>query len=361
MSAGGFDRSAAPPPATPQPTSLFSETLAQLLSGREFAPGFIQRAMCEIVGGRWGDIEIAAFLVALRMRGETAMEIAEAATVVRQAMRVLDVGPLQVLDTCGTGGDGAGIFNVSTAVAFVVAAAGVPVVKHGNRAVSGHTAGSADVMAELGVRVEGGPERARHCLQQCGLAFCYAPDFHPALRQVGAVRRRLPTRTLFNLLGPLTNPARAPYQLIGVGQPEWLDRLAGAVKILDARRAFIVSGREALDEVSLSGPTLVREVRGDELLAHEWTAADFGLDPCNLADLKVSSAAESAARIGAVLAGDKGSATRMVLANAAAALLAAERVANLSEGVRVAADALESGRARRVLEHLIGASHEPIG
>lgn len=362
MSADGPDAFAAPPSVTPQstPSSHFAEALSQLLSGREFTPGLMHRAMTDIVAGRWDDLEIAAFLVALRVRGETATEIAEAATVIRESMRVLDVGSLQVLDTCGTGGDGAGIFNVSTAVAFVVAGAGVPVVKHGNRAVSGHTAGSADVMAELGVKVEGGPEPARHCLQRCGLAFCYAPDFHPALRQVGAVRRRLPTRTLFNLLGPLTNPARAPYQLIGVGQPEWLDRLAGAVKLLGVRRAFVVSGRDALDEVSLSGPTLVREIRGGDVLAHEWTAADFGLDPCNLADLKVSGAAESAARIRAILAGDKGPATRMVLANAAAALLAAERVANLSEGVRVAADALESGRARQVLERLIAGSHEPI-
>src|SRR5579885_131498 len=171
MSAGGLDPSAAQSSATLQTSSPahFSEALSQLLSDRDLAPGLMRLAMSEIIAGRWGDIEITAFLVALRLRGETALEIAEAATVVRQAMCVLDVGSLQVLDTCGTGGDGAGIFNVSTAVAFVVAAAGVPVVKHGNRAVSGHTAGSADVMAELGVRVEGGPARAQYCLQHCGL------------------------------------------------------------------------------------------------------------------------------------------------------------------------------------------------
>lgn len=354
----------------PDPTSLpaaaltestqFAEALGQLLAGEELAPPLMNRVMREMIAGRWGDVEVASFLVALRMRGESAAEVAEAARVVRQAMRTLDTGMDGVLDTCGTGGDGAGTFNISSAVALVVAGAGVPVVKHGNRAVSGRTPGSADVMAELGVRIGGGAEQARHCLERAGIAFCFAPDFHPALAHVGAVRKRLPTRTLFNLLGPLTNPARAPYQLIGVGRPEWLDRLAPAAALLGVRHAFVVCGREGLDEVTLGGPTLVREVRGGAVTALEWTPDDFGLEACRISDLAVNSVAESAARIRGVLDGQGGPARQIVLANSAAALLAAERVATLREGVGMAAGVMDTGRARDVLERLIAGSRERV-
>ncbi len=185
------------------------------------------------------------------------------------------------------------------------------------------------------------------------MAFCFAPNFHPALKHVGAVRRRLTVRTIFNSLGPLANPACAPYQLLGVGRLEWLNRMAEAMSRLRVRHAFLVCGRNGLDEVTLSAPTMVREVQETQITAHEWTARDFGLEPCSLDDLRVKTPEESAAVIRSVLAGQDGPALRVVLANAAAALLVAERVGNLSEGVERAADAIHSGRAEQVLERLI--------
>src|SRR5439155_22938279 len=228
----------------------------------------------------------AALLTALRMKGETAVEIAAAAVVLREHMVRLDTGRDDVLDTCGTGGDGTNTFNISTAAALVAAGAGVPVVKHGNRAASSRS-GSADVLSALGVVVETDAAGARRCLDGAGLAFCFAPHFHPAMRHVAGLRRRLGVRTLFNCLGPLINPAEAPYQLLGVGRAEWLDPLAGALARLGVRRAFLVHAREGLDEVSLAGPTMVREVHQGRVREFEWQPRDFGLAPCSLEELKV--------------------------------------------------------------------------
>jgi len=278
--------------------------------------------------------------------------LAAAAAVLRERMVCLETERADVLDTCGTGGDGCGTFNISTATALVVAGAGVPVVKHGNRAISSRS-GSADVLEALGVRLDGGPEWARRCLERIGLAFCLAPLFHPALRHVGGVRRRLGVRTLFNCLGPLVNPARAPYQLLGVGRPEWLDLMAGALARLGGtRRALLVSGCDGLDEVSLTAPTQVRQVRGGAVTAHEWTPADFGLAPCAAGELRVDGPEASAAVIRGVLAGADGAARRIVLANAAAALVAAERAATPREGMELARRSISSGRALQVLAEL---------
>jgi anthranilate phosphoribosyltransferase len=302
-------------------------------------------------------VELAALLLALRMKGETSTELAAAAAVLREYMIPLATGRTGLLDTCGTGGDGTGTFNISTATALVVAGAGVPVVKHGNRAMSSRS-GSADVLAALGVCLELSPEAARQCLEQAGMAFCLAPNYHPTLRQVSEVRRRLGVRTLFNCLGPLVNPAGASYQLLGVGWPEWLDRLAGAVVRLDARRAFLVCGRDGLDEVSLSAPTQVREVRDGAVLAYEWKPSDFSLEPCRLDELRVASPEESARVIREVLEGRPGAPLRVVLANAAAALLAAEEVASLPEGVARAREAVTTGQAAGVLQGLIACSQQ---
>jgi anthranilate phosphoribosyltransferase len=338
-----------------QPPSWFAETLTALVDRRDLSEGRMRAVMQDVMAGRCGEAEIAALLVALRMKGETAAELAAAAAVLREHMVRLDTGRDDVLDTCGTGGDGSRTFNISTAVALVAAGAGVPVVKHGNRAASSHS-GSADVLAVLGVAVERDAAWARHCLDEAGLAFCFAPHFHPALRHVAPVRRRLQVRTLFNCLGPLANPAGAAHQLLGVGHQELLDPLAGAVARLGTRRALLVCSRDGLDEVSLSGPTHVREVHGGRVSSWEWTPADFGLGPCALADLRVGGPEESAAVIRRVLDGRDGPARRMVLANAAAALLAAERVPCLAEGVVQAAEAIDSGRARQVLERLVALS-----
>jgi anthranilate phosphoribosyltransferase len=336
----------------PSPPSWFAATLAGLAERRDLSVAQMREVMRGILSGACGEAELAALLVALRMKGETAEEMAAAAAVMRDFMIPLDTGRDDVLDTCGTGGDGCGTFNISTATALVAAGAGVPVVKHGNRAVSS-SVGSADVLTALGVEVGGDASACRRSLDRAGMAFCFAPNFHPGLKLVGNVRLRLGLRTIFNTLGPLANPARAPYQLLGVGGPEWLDRLAEAVSRLGVRRALLVCGRDGLDEVTLSAATMVREVHGGRVTAHEWRPGDFGLLPCSLDQLKVTTAEESAAVIRAVLAGKDGPALRVVLANVAAALLAAERVGSLTEGVARAAEAIRSGAAARVLELLI--------
>jgi anthranilate phosphoribosyltransferase len=336
--------------------SWFVPTLTALLERRDLPGVQVCQLMHDLLNGVLGDVETAALLVALHAKGETADELAAAAAVLREYCVPLAAGRDDVLDTCGTGGDGCCTFNISTATALVVAAAGVPVVKHGNRAMSSQS-GSADVLSALGVRVEVDAAAARRCLDGAGIAFCLAPLFHPRMGRVGEVRRRLGVRTLFNCLGPLANPAGAAYQLLGVGRAEWLERLASALSHLGTRRALLVCGRDGLDEVSLSGPTLVREVTPGNVAALEWTPDDFGLAPCRLDELRVQGPDHSAAVIRAVLSGEDGPAARIVLANAAAALRAAEKVTTLSEGVALAREAIAGGRAAKVLNDLIALSH----
>ena len=339
-------------------TQSISQILQTLLVRRELSEPQLRWIMAEMIAGRCGDVEGAAFLVALRMKGETAREIAWAAQVLRDYMIRWAPGRDDVLDTCGTGGDGSGTFNISTATALVVAGAGVPVVKHGNRSVSSRT-GSADVLAALGVKIDGDADFARHCLQQANFAFCFAPQFHPALKHVAALRDKLGVATIFNCLGPLANPAGAQRQLLGVGRAELLDVMAGALAQLCTVHAFVLCSRAGLDEVSLSGPTMVREVRGGDVVGREWTPADFGLESCTLAELFAPQRQASADMIREVLAGVQGPALRVVLANAAAALLAAERVKTLSDGVELARLAIVTGRARQVLETLQKLSAQP--
>lgn len=333
----------------------FAPTLAALMGRRDLSAMHICQMMHGILDGGCGEVETAALLTALHTKGETADELAAAAAVLREYCLPLAAGREDVLDTCGTGGDGTCTFNISTATALVAAGAGVPVVKHGNRAMSSRS-GSADVLAALGVRVELDVQSARRCLDRAGMTFCLAPLFHPRMRHVTEVRRRLGVPTIFNCLGPLANPAGAAYQLLGVGRAEWLDRLAAALARLGTRRALLVCGRDGLDEVSLSGPTLVREVQGNTVSAAEWMPDDFGLAPCRLEELRVEGPEESAAVIRAVLRGEPGPARRIVLANAAAALLAAEKASSLSEGVAEAAQAIDSGRALGVLNDLVALS-----
>jgi anthranilate phosphoribosyltransferase len=329
----------------------FAPTLAALTERRDLEPVRMCQLTHALLGGGVEEAEAAALLVALRMKGETAEELAAAAAVLREYMVPLETGRDDLLDTCGTGGDGSGTFNISTATALVVAAAGVPVVKHGNRAASSRC-GSSDVLALLGVPLDGGAATARLCLERAGLAYCHAPHFHPAMKAMAGLRGRLGVRTLFNCLGPLANPAGAAYQLLGVGRSEWLTPMAGALARLGTRRAFLVCGRDGLDEVSLAAPTCVREVRGGEVLEHEWTAADFGLAPVAADELRADGPEASAALIRAILADRGDGAQRVVAANAAAALVAAGRAADLCEGVERAADAIGSGRAAAVLAEL---------
>lgn len=326
--------------------------ILRILEAREgLASHQVRWIFTEMMTGRCSDADSAAFLLALRAKGETAQEIAAGASALREHMVRWDAGCDNLLDTCGTGGDGSGTFNISTATALVVAGAGVPVVKHGNRSVSSRT-GSADVLAALGVRIDGDADFARRCLREANFAFCFAPAFHPALKHIAAVRRQLGVPTIFNCLGPLANPAGARRQLLGVGRIELLDRMAHALAELGTQHAFVLCGQDGLDEVSLAGPTLVREIRAGEVTNHEWTPADFGLEPCSLTELAAEDAAGSARILESVLAGEVGAPQRIVLANAAAGLLAAEVVADLSEGVRRARKSISSGSARLVLERL---------
>jgi anthranilate phosphoribosyltransferase len=337
------------------PPPWFAESFAALLSGQNLPPGRVTEAVRDLVAGRVDDARAAAFLTALRMKGETAAEVAAAALVLREQMvRLVPVsGP--VLDTCGTGGDESGTFNISTAAALVAAGAGIPVVKHGGRAVSSRS-GSADVLRELGVPVEAGVAWAQKCLDRVGFAFCFAPHFHGGMAHVAVLRRRLGVRTLFNLLGPLANPGSAPYQLLGVGKPELLDPLAGALAELGTRQAVLVCSFDGLDEVSLAAPTMVRVVRGDEWESREWDPSAFGLEPVSIRSIKADGPAESAAIIRGVLAGADGPARRIVLANAAASLWAAEAVKTLREGVDRADATIRAGHAQAVLEALKSAS-----
>jgi anthranilate phosphoribosyltransferase len=329
----------------------FSQVLADLLDHRDLSAGPMTDVFERLLSGQLGDGEAAAFLIALRMKGETAEELAAAAAALRAKMLRFETGRELLLDTCGTGGDDAGTFNISTAAAILAAASGVPVVKHGNRAVSSHS-GSADVLAELGMNLEGGPDAARRSLDRVGFAFCFAPHFHPVLKQIAPLRKRLGVRTILNLLGPLANPAGATHQLIGVGDRRLLDPMARALARLGTRQAYVVSSEDGLDEVSLSAPTLFRRVCQHAVMAGRWTHADFGLEPCTLFELRADDAGHSARFIEDVVRGRPGPARRIVLANAAAALLAAERVADLRAGVTLAERAISSGAAMTVLEGL---------
>ena len=330
----------------------YADAFARLLAGDDLDPGTTADLFRDLLAGRVDDVCAAGLLTALRIKGETAAEVASAARALREQMtRLVPVsGP--VLDTCGTGGDGSGTFNISTAAAFVVAGAGVPVVKHGNRAVSSRS-GSADVLRELGATIEAGPAWSQGCLDRVGFAFCYAPHFHPGMAYVAKLRRNLGVRTIFNLLGPLANPASAEFQLLGVGHATLLDPLAGALARLGVRRAVLVCGRDGLDEVTLAAPTQVRIVEGNDFRTLEWFPADFGLEAVDLDELKADGPAASAAFVRRVLNDEPGPARRIVVANAAAALFAAGDVEGLKDGVAKADEALRSGKARHVLDGLL--------
>jgi anthranilate phosphoribosyltransferase len=262
-----------------------------------------------------------------------------------------------LLDTCGTGGDCANTVNVSTAAATTIAACGVPVAKHGNRAASGNS-GSAEVLAELGIAIDAGPPVVGRCLAETGITFLFAPKYHPGLKRLAPVRRQLPFRTVMNLVGPLANPARPEFQLVGVAGEAQARLVAGALARLGVRRAAVVTGADGLDEVSLSGPTRVLVVEDGAVQEGRWVPDDFGLGRTSVAELHVCGPSDSAARICHLLAGEPGPVRDTVLANAAAALWVVEPV-ELSAAVARAAEAVDSGRAARVLDRWREVSREP--
>lgn len=305
-----------------------------------------------LMDGRASEIEIAALLTALAVRGETADELAGAAAAMRSRVTRVPARTPGLLDTCGTGGDRLNTFNISTAAALVVASAGVPVAKHGNRSATS-SSGSAEVLQSLGVQIELPPERVADCIDEVGIGFCYARLLHTAMRHVGPVRAALGFRTIFNLLGPLTNPASAEFQVIGTTRVTTAEKLARAIARLGTRRTLVVCGHDQLDEVALWGDTCVYDVRQGEVTQHSWNAAAFGLSECTVADLRVESPEESAAVIRRILAGDSGAPREIVVANAAAALWCVGRAATPVEGARLAEHQIDSGAAKELLQKLV--------
>ena len=339
-------------PQNPPPNdSELLPILGLLAAGENLSREQMTAAVDGIMRGQVAEGEIALFLTALRAKGETVDEVAGAAAALRRHMTSIPTNRTGVIDTCGTGGDGSGTFNISTAAALVTAAAGVPVAKHGNRSYTSKT-GSADVLAALGVNIEAGVPLVAECLDELGICFCFAPLLHPSMKHVAAVRKKLGVPTIFNLLGPLSNPAGAPFQLLGVGKENLHRLLAEALALLGTERAVVVRGEDGLDEVTLAGPTQVIEVRGDTLREFSWTPADFGLSPQPLSGLQVGSPAESAAVIRLILAGEHGPARDIVVLNAAAALWTAGHSATLPQAANAAAAAIDSGAAGRLLADL---------
>lgn len=324
-------------------------SIARLCAGEALDEESMERAMEAMLSGEATASQVAAFLTALRMKGETVAEITAAARVMRRhavpvAVRI--EGP--VMDTCGTGGDGSDSFNISTAAAIVVAACGVPVAKHGNRAASSR-AGSADVLEALGVDINAPPDHIARCIDQLGIGFMFARAHHPAMKHVGPVRAEIGVRTLFNFLGPLANPASVTHQLLGVGDGQRLEVMAEALLKLGTTAAWIVHGHGGLDEVSLSGPTRVAELRGGTVRSFELQPADFGVEPAEVGALRGGDAAENAALVRAILAGERGPRRDAVIVNAAAALCAAGVVGSPEAGARRAAAALDDGSAKAKL------------
>lgn len=335
-----------------------ARALDHVFEGRCIPRSDTEAAFAAIMDGECAEVDIAALLTALRVRGEEVEEIAGAAAVMRQRATRIECQSEGLLDTCGTGGDKLHTFNISTATAFVAAAAGVPVAKHGNRSVSS-SSGSADVLEALGINLQLTPEQVGQCIDEVGIGFCFAPLLHSAMKNVVPVRKALAFRTIFNLLGPLTNPAGAQFQLLGANRKHFAEKLATALHQLGCQRALVVCGNDELDEVSLWGTTAVFDVSPDGVTEHAWTAESFGLPECSVDTLTVNGATESAERIRQILKGDHSASRNIVVANAAAALVAAGKADSPSAAATVAAEAIDSGRASEVVSKLAGLTANP--
>ncbi|MCC9605160.1 anthranilate phosphoribosyltransferase [Blastopirellula sp. JC732] len=328
----------------------------KLEAGQDLTLDEMSGAIDEIMHGAWPDEQIARLLTGINAKGPAVDELAGAAIAMRRNMAAIRTDRTDVIDTCGTGGDGSGTFNISTAAAIVTAAAGVPVAKHGNRSVTSKT-GSADVLAQLGVNIEATVPQIERCLNEIGICFCFAPLAHQSMRHVSAVRKSLGVPTIFNLLGPLCNPAKAQYQLLGVGRPGMRDLMAAAVLKLGVRRAVLVTGEDGLDEVTLTGKTHATMAAGGELQKWDWSPTDFGLAVAGLESMQVSNPEESAAMIRRVLTKEKCPSRDIVVLNAAAAIWTAEKAASPNEAAAMAAEAIDSGAAQAKLEQLASLSH----
>lgn len=340
---------------------MILEALSKVVDGRDLTREEAACVMELLMSGQATDAQIGAFVTAMRMKGETVEELCGFATVMREKAAVVPTqysglaprpGQRRLVDTCGTGGDARGTFNISTASAFVAAGAGVPVAKHGNRSMSG-PCGSADVMEALGIPLDLPPEQVGKCIDEVGIGFLFAPLLHPAMKHVGAARRQIRIRTLFNLLGPVTNPARASAQVIGVYDAALTEIVARVLNHLGCHRAFVVHGMDGLDEISTLGETKVSEVYGGEVQTYFIQPADLGVPKATLVDLKGGDPATNADIIRRILQGAKGPPRDIVLVNAGAAIVAGEGAQTLREGITAAELSIESGSAWEKLEKML--------
>jgi anthranilate phosphoribosyltransferase len=337
----------------------FKALVGKVSSGAVLTAAEAADAFDAIMDGKVGEVQVAAFLTALHMRGETVEEIAAAADALRARALTVDA-PADAIDTCGTGGDGLGTLNISTAATIVTAACGVKIAKHGNRAQSSKS-GSADVLAALGVKIDLTPQQVSRCINEAGLGFLFAPAHHNAMKHVGPVRQQLGFRTIFNLLGPLCNPARVKRQLIGVFAEQWIEPLARVLHTLGTERAWVVHGSDGLDELTVTGPTHIVELNHGQVRRFTVTPGDVGLATHRLDALLGGDAATNAAAIGRLLAGEKGAYRDIVCLNAAAALVVAGKAATLRDGVAMAQRAIDDASARAALAKLVAVSNAEGG
>ncbi len=326
------------------------------LGNRGDLTGEEMRAVMNIImNGEATPSQIGAFLMGMRIKGETVGEIAAAVSILREKMVKVDA-PGDLIDIVGTGGDGVGTLNISTATALVVAAAGVPVAKHGNRALSSKS-GSAEVLQALGIKLDLTPEQIARCIREAGIGFMFAPAHHPAMKHVGPTRVELGTRTMFNLLGPQSNPAGARRYMLGVFAREWVEPVAAALLANRTISAWVVHGSDGLDEVTTTGPSFVASIRDGSLTSFEVTPEQAGLPRARIEDLLGGDPQHNAARLRGLLDGEKTPYRDIVLLNAAASFIVADRVETLPEGVALAAAEIESGRAKATLDRLVAVSN----
>lgn len=332
------------------------DTLGKVSGGNDLSFEEMQSAIDEIMQGQVSEEQIALLLTALASKGEVVDEVAGAAAAMRRHMTPIRTSRTGIVDTCGTGGGGSKTFNVSTSAALVAAASGATVAKHGNRSITSRS-GSADVLTHLGVNIEASIEQVERCLDELGVCFCFAPLMHPSMKHVGAVRKKLGIRTIFNVLGPLANPAGAEHQLLGAGLPHLRPLLAGAIAKLGTTRTLVVSGDDGLGDVTITGNTQVTQVTAEGQSELVWTPEHFAVERGTLDGLLIETPEQSAAMIRSLLAGERGGPRDIVVLNAAAALIAAGLETVPSDAAQRAAEAIDSGTAASLLEKLGTLSH----
>jgi anthranilate phosphoribosyltransferase len=331
---------------------MIKEALSKIVSGSDLTMAEAREVMREIMRGEATQAQIGAFLTALRMKGETADEIAGCALVMRESAIAVKPKRNQLVDTCGTGGDGSGTFNISTTVAFVAAGAGLAVAKHGNRSVSSRC-GSADLLQALGVNLELSPEQVAQCIDEVGIGFLFAPKLHPAMKYALAPRQEIGLRTIFNILGPLSNPAQAKRQLLGVYDSDLTELMAEVLLALGAEHAFVVHGADGLDELSVTGANKVSHLYHNHIETYYLNPEELGLPRAKLSDLAGGTKEDNAETTKALLGGKRGPKRDIVLLNAAAVLIAGDKASSFSEGLVLAAEVIDNGSAQRKLNQLV--------